>query len=404
MFASHELINIGLVGNTSLAVIQDSHQECDLLIKGGTVIDPSQQLHAVLDVAVKDGKILGIFRDYPESRARRVVSAKDKIVTPGLIDLHVHVFEGAGIGGVNPDLCCLAKGVTTVVDGGSAGYSMIAGFRKYVANTSATRVFALVDLGALGLVVPTKDSMNNLDWVNPQLTAKAARENKPTVVGIKVRLEKKIQGQQDVECLKRALEAAEASHLPLMAHIDNPYSSLPTLLKMMRKGDVYTHYCNNNPNGMLDATGKILPEVLEARARGVLFDVGHGSLHFSFDVAEKCLQQNFLPDTISSDIAISSVYGPVFDFPTTLSKFLLLGMGVDKAIELATAGPARVFDYGLELGTLCPANDADVSILELREGEFTFVDTTGVKRVGRKKLVPLAVIRAGKLFEMGMGN
>jgi len=180
-------------GKPQASPSQGSIQDCDLLVKGGTVVDPGQQLHGPLDVAVKDGKILEVSRDIPEARALRVVSAKDKIVTPGFIDIHVHCFDRIGVG-ANADQTCLGKGVTTVVDAGSVGYPMIGGFVKYIAKTSVTRIVALVDISALGIVVGIKDTMRNLDWVNPELTAKAAEDNKPTVVGIKVRLQQMVQG------------------------------------------------------------------------------------------------------------------------------------------------------------------------------------------------------------------
>jgi len=376
---------------------QDSSiRDCDLLIQGGTVIDPGQHLHAEMDVAIKGGKILEVSNNFPEGRARTVVSAKDKIVTPGLVDLHVHCFDG--FGGVNADHYCLGRGSTTVVDCGSSGYAMIGGFVKYIVHAASTRIFALVDIGALGTVFGTKDSMKNLDWVNPTLTANAADANKPAVVGIKVRLQQSIQGTNDMECLKRALAAAEKSRLPLMAHVSDPFSPLPDILKMMRKGDVVTHMYNGHPHGILDSNGKILPEVLEARERGVIFDSAHGRSHFSFGVAEKALQQNFLPDTISTDLSEGNINGPVFDLPTTISKFLAIGMGLDKAIGRVTARPAGVFDYGVPVGTLRQGSEADVSIFELNEGNYEFVDSDQQKRIGRQKLVNTATICRGELF------
>jgi len=373
-----------------------SDPDCDLLIKGGTVIDPAQQIHSQMDVAVKNGTILEVSSNIPEIRALKVVSAKGKIVTPGFIDLHVHCFDG--FGGVNADHYCLSRGVTTVVDCGSAGYSMIDGFIKYIIRTSSTRIVALVDIGALGTVVGTKDTMMNLDWVNASLAAKAAIQNKAAVVGVKVRLQKTIQGSQDLECLRRALEAAEAAHLPLMVHISDPYSSLPDILRLMRKGDVYTHIYNSHPHGILDAGGKILPEVLEARERGIVFDPAHGRSHFSFALAEKALKQGFLPDTISTDLSEGNVNGPVYDLPTMLSKFMAIGMDLDAAIERVTVRPAKVFDFGVQLGTLHPGSEADIGIFELQEGNFNFVDSDRETRLGHQKLVNQATIRHGELF------
>jgi dihydroorotase len=257
-----------------------SGPDCDLLIMGGTVIDPSQNLHAKLDVAVREGKILEVSRDFPEDRAVNVLSAKDKIVTPGLVDLLAHLFEGVSVsapyGGA--DINCLAKGTTTAVDEGSAGYSMIAGFRKYIINTSSTRVFSLLNIGVTGTIV-NDGSMANLGFVNPQLTAKAAVENRPAVVGIFVRLGEGAALTKEVEFegLKRALEAAKFARLPMVVHFFEQFTSMPSILKMMRKGDVLTHMCNRD-RGILDANGKILPEVREARQRGVLFDSGHSAV------------------------------------------------------------------------------------------------------------------------------
>ncbi len=382
-------------------------QSRDLLIKGGTVIDPSQNLHALLDVAVKDGKILqiapdipadGSRPDIPPDGSRSVISAKGKIVTPGLIDVHVHIFEGVGPTGVNADQYCLGRGVTTAVDAGSAGYFSIAGFRQYVIKPSATRVYAMLDIGARGTLMGLVGNYSNLDWVNPQLTARAAEANKPDVVAIKARLSKEITGANDLEVLKRALEAAKISNLPLMVHVGDSYSPVTDILKQLRKGDVLTHCFTGRPHGPLDANGKILPEMLDCRERGVLFDVGDGGPHLSLDVAEKCLQQNFLPDTIGTDLGGLSYNGPVYDLVTELSKFLLLGMSVDQVIERATIRPTHMFNFGVELGTLRPGSVADITILEVREGSFVFSDSTGKKRTGRQKLQSVAAIRAGKTY------
>src|SRR6202790_643450 len=365
---------------------QAATQDCDLLIKGGTVVDPAQNLHAALDVAVKDGKILELAPDIAASRALRVVSAKGKLVTPGLIDVHVHVLEGVGPTGLNADQYCLGRGVTTAIDAGSTGYADIAGFRQYVIKPSSTRIYALVDIGARGTILGLIGNYANLDWVNAQLTARAAETNKPDVVGIKVRLSKEITGSNDLEIFKRALEAAKLSHLPLMVHVGDSYSPLPEILRQMRKGDVLTHCFTGRPHGPLDANGKIIPEILDCRQRGILFDVGDGGPHLDLDVAEKCLQQNFLPDTIGTDLGGLSYNGPVYDLVTEVSKFLLLGLSLDQVIERVTLRPTRMFNFGTELGSLRPGTVADISILEVREGSFLFTDSTGKKRTGKKKL------------------
>lgn len=380
-------------GGGPLAAAAEKAARCDLLIKGGTVIDPGRNLHSALDVAIRDGTILEVAPAIPASEAARVISAKGKLVVPGLIDVHTHIYEGVGPLGVNADFYCLGRGVTTAVDDGDAGYVTIAGLRKYVINTAATRVYASMDAGAIGLALLKED----LDAIDPERAAQAALANKPAVVAITARLGKTDAGPNELEILKRARQAANAARLPLMVHAQGTNRPLPEYLKIMRKGDVLTHAFHGLPNGLLDGNGKLLPEVWDARQRGILFSVGHGS-RFSFDVAEKCTQQDFLPDAISSDIEAFNVSGPVFDLPTTLNKYLLFGLSVDKVIELATIKAAHVFDLGVDLGTLQPGSIADVAVLELRQGSFSFADGMKSVRTGHRALDPVATVRAGRLY------
>ena len=238
----------------------------------------------------------------------------------------------------------------------------------------------------------------NLDWLNPQLTAKAATDNRPVTVGIKIHMGRTITGAPDMECLKRAVEAAEIAGLPLMAHIEDSYSPLPDILKMLRKGDIYTHCFNSRTHNILDASGKIIPEALEARARGVLFDPAQGGSHLNFDVAEKCLQQNFPPDTISTDLTNTAVERRIFDLPTMVSKFMAIGVDIDKAVAMVTSNSARMFDFDSAIGTLRPGSEADISIFDLRDGKFEFEDSDGGKRTGRQMLVSKAVVRHGQVY------
>ena len=382
-----------------LASPQRAPQAYDLLIQGGTVVDPSQNLHARLDVAIADGTIAELANDIPINQAREVIPASGKIVSPGLIDIHSHVYEGVGLQGIAPDRGWLAKGVTTVVDGGSAGFTTVAGLLQHVVSRSQTRVFVLVDIGMLGLVAGIRGAMLNLDYLKPLETAAAVIDNKPVTVGVKVRLSKSVVGTQDLEALQRAREAAEAAGVPMMVHIGDTHSPLPEILRRMRTGDIITHCFHPDSHGLLDGNGKILPEVLEARQRGIFFDVGHGNSHFGFDVTERCLRQGFLPDTISSDLTTRTVNGPVFDLLTILSKFLALDLGLEEVIQTATANAARVFDFGLPLGTLRKGSEADIAILELRDGSFRFTDSRGNIRAGNQKLFPYRTIRSGKLIE-----
>jgi len=383
-------------GNAAASPQQSAAPAFDLLIEGGTVIDPSQNLHALMDVAIKDGKIAEVSKNIAKERALKVISAKDRIVTPGFIDVHAHVFEGVSIG-INADRYCLTRGVTTVVDAGSAGYSTMNNFHKFVITPSVTRIAALINIGVIGTAM-LPGSLMNLDWVNPQLTARSAMEHRSVVVGVKIHMGKAITGSGDLECMKRALEAAEIVGVPVMAHIEDSYSPLPDIVKMLRKGDIYTHCYNSRPHGILDANGKIWPEVKDAHERGVLFDPAQGQTHLNFDVAEKCFQQNLFPNTISTDLTVVTVERRVYDLPTMVSKFMALGIGLDQAVGMVTSNAARMFNYGAQIGTLKPGSEGDVSIFELRDGQFEFEDSDTGKRTGRQMLVNKSVVRHGQVY------
>jgi dihydroorotase len=395
--------NLWSAGEIPVSIDRSPNQDCDLLIKGGTVVDPGQHLHAPLDVAVRGGKILEISQDFPESRARRVFSAKDKIVTPGLIDLHIHGFPG-GSHGTNPDHYCLGRGVTTAVDAGSTGSYMIGRFIKDIVNTSTTRVYAWLHIGTMGAMIGRKYLYQDFDWVDPVTTARVAEDNKPTVVGIKVHLVRDIPRAKDLELvyLKKALEAAEAARLPLMVHAQDSYYPWPDILRMMRKGDVLTHCFYNGSHNILDADGRILPEVREARERGIIFDVGEGPHTLSMDVAEKCLQQDFPPNSLSTDLHDFIETNDVDDMPTLMSKFMALGMELDQVIGLVTVNPTKACDFGVQLGTLRPGSGADIGIFELYEGKFEFADHSAKaneqKRVGHQMLVNKSVVCRGQIF------
>jgi dihydroorotase len=379
------------------------HWDYDLLIKGGTVVDPAQKINGALDVAIKDGKIFEVSSNLPEGRARQVFWAKDKIVTPGLIDLHVHAYDGV-TAGMNADHYCMPRGTTTCVDAGSLGCLFIKRFVEDIVANRTTRVYGLVHIAALGAVTGLDYVQDDLNWIDPDMAAEAAIENKPAVVGIKVHLQtskSRHPKEMEMEFIKRALQAAETAKLPMMAHLNDTYYPLKNHLNLMRRGDVFTHCFNDFPQTrIIDANGKILPEVREARERGVIFDtaIGHGHPHFRFNVAEKCIQQGFLPDTISTDLNNEHAVEYVFDLPTTVSRFLALGMSFDKALECVTTNPAKVFDYGVSLGSLQKGSEADVGIFELQEGKFEFLDGGGAKRLGHQKLLNKASICRGELF------
>ena len=373
----------------------------DLLVSGGRVVDPSQGLDAVRDVAIAGGKIATIETNIRADEAREVINANGKIVTPGLIDIHTHVFPYVGPYGIEPDPYCLHRGVTTVVDAGTSGAFAFPAFREFIIDRAATRIRSLLHVVSIGMIAgstPNMGELEDLRYCVPKLAVETAGKNRDLIVGLKIRFSRGYTGPNDYEGMKRAREAADEAKLPLMIHIGWAYTPLPRLLALMKKGDVVTHSFNGRPNGIIDSNGKLLPEVIEARQRGVLFDVGHGAGSFSFDTMEKCLQQGFLPDTISSDLYSANINGPVFDLVTTLSKFLLLGLSLPQVVERATVKSAQVFDFGADIGTLRPGAEADVSVLELREGAYVFTDSGGKTRTGRRKIEPVVTIRGGKAY------
>ena len=374
----------------------------DLLIKGGKVVDPSQGLEAVRDVAVRGGEIASVAPAIPERQARQVIRADGKIVTPGLIDIHAHVFPYVGPYGIEPDPYCVRRGVTTVIDAGTSGAFTFPAFRRFIIERAATRIRALLHVVSIGMVAggtPDMGELEDLRYCVPKLAVEVANQNRDLIVGFKIRFSEHYTGPNDLEGMRRGRAAADEAGLPIMIHIGGSYSPLKDFLALMKKGDVVTHSFNSHPHGLLDAGGKLTPEVVEARERGVLFDVGHGAGSFSFEVMEKCLGQGFSPDTISSDLYSANINGPVYDQLTTLSKFLALGMSLTDVIARSTVNASKVFNFGAEIGSLKPGGEADVSVLDLKEGEFTFSDSDGKTRTAHQKLEPVAAIKGGKVFE-----
>jgi dihydroorotase len=375
----------------------------DLVIQGGTVIDPSQKLHEVLDVAIKDGKIAAVAPEIGAGRARRSLSAVGQIVTPGWIDLHVHAYEGLAEG-LDVDHYCMGRGTTTCVDAGSTGHVFVGRFVQDIVRTRKTRVYTLVHMDPVGPTTGLPFAQDNIDWLDPRKVTAAALRNRPAVVGIKVHLQmSKSRRPQDLEMefMKRGIEAAEGAGMPLMAHINDTYYPLRDHLALMRKGDIFTHCFNDYPQTRpIDDEGRVLPEAWESRERGIVWDVAmsHDHPHFRFDVAEKFLQQGFPPDTISSDNNRAHATEDVFDLPLTVAKFLALGMDLDKAIECVTVNPSKVFDFGVDIGTLRPGSEADVSVFELQKGRFEFKDGSGATRVGDTTFVSKAVTCRGELL------
>ncbi|MEA2531620.1 MAG: dihydroorotase [Thermomicrobiales bacterium] len=372
----------------------------DLLIKGGTLIDPAQGVHDRRDVAFVRGMVAAVAPEISADEASETIDAKGKLVVPGLIDAHVHVFEGVSHYGINPDKTCLARGATTVVDAGSAGADTFAGFRKYVIEASSTRILAHVNISSMGMLSQEIGELDDIKWASVPKALATIERNRDLILGVKVRLTRhQLVGEAaGLKPLFLAREAADAAGLPIMVHPQQAWApSIDEILAVMRRGDVLTHTYHGLEHGILDERGKIRPSVRAARDRGVIFDVGHGQGSFDWDVCERALAQDFPPTTISSDLHKYNVGGPVFDLATTVSKFLLLGLSLDDALAKATAAPARVVGMAGKIGTLSPGAHGDAVVLDLQEGAFDFQDSRGVTRMGNLRLEPVTVVKAGRL-------
>jgi dihydroorotase len=367
---------------------QSAPARYDLIVKGGRVVDPSARLDRISDVAVAAGRIARVAPDIPAADAAEVIDARSRIVTPGLVDIHAHLDAEM------PPSHCLSTGVTAIVDAGSRGADGI-GELAAMAKTAPNRMRILLNLGRTGL----GSTPELLDFANADvaMARRAVDAHRDVIVGIKARLSKGVAGAHDLDAIDRAHEVTVPLELPLMVHIGQTVSPVPGLLARLRPGDIVTHVYAPPPNTIFNEAGRVFPEVLEARKRGILFDIGNGrGGHITWEMADRALQQGFLPDTISSDLTAPGRTDRVFDFPTVLSKFLLLGLSLDQVIARATVNAARAIAPFRDLGTLAVGAPADIAVFELRDGEFEFVDNLNAKRIGRQKLVPSAVIADGR--------
>jgi len=373
----------------------------DLAITGGRVIDAANGVDALADVGVNAGRIV---EAGPGVEARRTIDATGLLVVPGLIDLHVHVFPGVSHYGVEPDEHCLLRGVTTAVDTGSAGAATFPGFRRWVIERARTRVLAFLHVAVQGMISSLVGELEDPRWASPALSVVCANEHPDVIVGMKVRLGYQMVGQDPERAFVAARKAADRLELPLMVHVIDLPRPLAWLLPRLGEGDVVTHCFHGSEGGsLLDDRGRVIPEAHAARDRGVLFDIGHGVGSFTFRVARAALEQGFQPDTISSDIHVYNVDGPVFDQSTTLSKLLHLGMDLPAVIEATTAAPARAVRRGDTIGSLAAGREADVTMLEIVAGEHDLVDAAEQHEVAATRLVPRWVVRGGEVLELAAG-
>jgi dihydroorotase len=362
----------------------------DLILKGGRVIDPSAGLDAVRDVAIAQGKIAAIEANIPGD-ASETIDVRGKIVAPGLIDIHTH----AGRSKEGPPMC-LQDGVTGWVDAGTGGADNIDQVAA-VARGAPQIGRVLVNIARTGVITPSGE-LHDINSANVALAQGAIARNRDVVVGVKARLSNNVAGANDLEALRRAQEAAVPFNLPVMIHVGQNYSPLRTILALLKRGDIVTHMYAPGMNGILDDKGVLLPEVMAARRRGILFDFGNGVAdHFDWDTVEKATKQGLWPDTFSTDWNVMSKTSGVVDLPNVMSKFIMFGMPLTQIIACATVNAARVFPSFDDRGTLNVGAPADVALMELREGAFEFFDNYKGVRSGRQRLFPAGTLFAGKI-------
>src|ERR1700719_2580302 len=362
----------------------------DLILQGGSIIDPSQGLDRLADIGFADGKIKKIASDLGPEKATDVRDVSGYIVVPGLIDLHTHVYGGATSLAIDAEQFCRNSGVTTCIDTGSAGPGNFAGFRKHVIEPSAVRILAYLHVSFAGIYAFSKSVMvgesEELRLMAPAEAVAVADANRDVIVGIKVRVGRNSSGTSGTAPLDIALQAAGEAGLPLMCHIDFPPPSYEDVVARLRPGDVLTHAFRPFPNAPLDPQGRVKDVVRDARQRGVLFDIGHGKASLAFKTARGMLANGFYPDTISSDVHALCINGPAFDQATTLSKVLCMGMPLNDVIAATTVNAAMALKRP-ELGSLKPGSVGDATVLSIRTGEFDYVDAVGEHLTGDKRIV-----------------
>jgi dihydroorotase len=370
-----------------------------LLLQGGRVLDPSTRLDGEADVLFQDGAVAAIGPNLAPPAGATTRSVKGCIVTPGLIDLHTHVFWGGTSLGVEPDALARRSSAATLVDAGSAGPGTFLGFRKFIIEPSPVRILAYLHISWAGIFGFQKlGESEDARLFDPAECVRVARANQDLVVGIKVRLGRSASGDQGIWPLDVAIDVAQEVGMPVMAHIDHPPPMLADVLARLRPGDVLTHCYRGYPNAPVAPNGRARADVIAARERGVVFDVGHGAGSFGFGTARAMISDGFLPDVISSDVHAASIDGPAFDLLVTMSKFLCLGVPLADVVRAATEAPAAAINRP-ELGTLKVGAPADAAVLRLVEGTFPYSDTAGEIIQGGQALQPAGMVARGEWFD-----
>jgi dihydroorotase len=368
----------------------------DLVLKGGRVIDPAQNIDRVTDIAFAGGKVAAIGDNLSGKDTRDVTG---KVVCPGIIDLHTHVYWGGTSLSVAAEPLARSGAVTTFIDAGSSGPGNFLGFRKHVIEPSPVRILPFLNVSFPGIYAFSKTVMvgesQDLRLLDARECVRVAKEHRDIILGIKVRCGKGTSNELGAAPLQVAVEVAEECGLPVMAHLDYPPPTRIETFELLRPGDILTHCFRPFPNAPSTSDGRVREEVLEARRRGIIFDIGHGAGSFGFKTARAMLDQGFLPDVISSDIHVLSIDAVCFDQITTMSKFLAIGLDLPTVIRLSTVNAAKAIRRP-EIGTLKVGALGEASVIEVRSGRFEYLDVIGEQVVGDKRLVAAGVVLNGR--------
>lgn len=390
-----------------VGVLPIQAQQIDILLKGGHVIDPANDIDSRMDVAISEGKILQVAGNISADQAEKVIDATGLYVTPGLIDMHTHVFHGTqevgfsgfeinnSFGSLAPDGFTFRSGVTTVVDAGSSGWRDFYKFKKQTVDNSETRVLAFISIAGSGMLGTLHAQY--LDDMDPAATAFTINEYSDIIVGIKAHHYR----GPDYTPIERAVEAGNVANVPVMVDFgshDPPLSLETLLMEKLRPGDIltHTHYSSNSRQGAVDENGKVKPFAFAAQERGIIFDVGHGGGGFQYAQAIPSIEQGFWPNTISTDLYRWSMNRGMKDISNIMSKFMMMGMSVQDVILRTTWNPANVIQR-TDLGNLSEGSVADVAVFNLMEGDFGYLDARGYRIEGTQKLVAELTIRAGNV-------
>ncbi len=407
------ILAIGIIMLANMSSIKA--QQIDLLLKGGHVIDPKNNINSKMDVAILAGKIFKVASDIPENTAKKTVNVAGLYVTPGLIDIHGHVFHGTepdnylsnGLDALPPDGFTFRSGVTTIVDAGGAGWRNFDIFKKNVIDVSQTRVLSFLNIVGEGMRDLVAYEQNTTD-MDAKLTSSIANKYKDLIVGVKIAH----YIGHEWGPVDKAVQAGTIANIPVMVDFGKANPPLPIeelFMKHLRPGDIFTHVYRydqefgrdgkmlEHKQAVVDIkTQKVKPFVFEARKRGIIFDVGHGGGSFMWSQAIPAMQQGFVPDVLSSDLHTGSMNGGFKDMANLASKFLNIGMTLPEVINASTWKPANVIKR-TELGNLSEGAEADIAVFNLRTGDFGFSDSNGISIRGRQKLEAELTVRKGKI-------